>query len=85
MAPTLTSWARHLLTTQQNVLAVWQVPEMARSMRDAHRRGDWRRITRRVYAAGPAPPTPDQYLWAAALHYGPYSMLSGQAALVCHG
>lgn len=84
--PELSTEATELLTTQANVIATWQVEvPSSRAMARAYRRGLWQRLTPRVYAAGPAEPTDEQTLWAAALHFGSGSMLSGQAALTCHG
>ncbi len=84
--PQLSASAQELLTAQSNVIATWQAgAPSARAMVRAHRLGQWREITSKVYAAGPGDLTDSQYLWAAALHFGPDSMLSGQAALVEHG
>lgn len=84
--PNLSAEALHLLTVQDNVIATWQVAHPTREqMRRAHNRGHWRQLTRTAYLAAPSDPTSEQLQWAAALHPGPASLLSGQAALVCHG
>lgn len=84
--PLLTSDAVHLLTIQENVIATWQVTHPAgRQMRRAHKQGVWRQITKRTYAAGSADPTVEQKMWAAALHAGPYGLLTGEYALRAHG
>jgi hypothetical protein len=84
--PDLSNEAVELLTAQANVIATWQVEvPNSRAMARAHRRGHWQRVTSNVYAAGPAEPTEEQSMWAAALHFGAQSMLTGQAALKCHG
>lgn len=84
--PVMSEEALQLLTEQSNVIATWQVDvPNSRAMARAHNSGQWRRLTRKVYAAGPAEPTDEQELWAAALHFGKDSLLSGQAALGVHG
>jgi len=76
----------HLLTVQDNVVATWQVSRPTASrMRRAHNQGLWRQLTKHTYLAAPSEPTQMQRLWAAALHSGPDSLLTGQAALACAG
>lgn len=76
----------HLLSVQDGVIAAWQpgAPSL-RSMREAHQRGHWRRLTSRTYAASPAEPTEQQRLWSAVLHCGPHAILGGRNALVVNG
>lgn len=84
--PHLAAQSIQLLTAQANVIAMWQLSTSGRrAARRAHDLGQWRRITRNVYAAGPAAPTEEQNIWAAALHAGPHSILAGQAALYGSG
>ncbi len=80
--PHLTARTIELLTAQANVIATWQLDESGkRAARRAHDLGQWQRITRNVYTAGPAAPTEEQNIWAAGLHAGPFAILAGQAAL----
>lgn len=59
--PHLTARTIELLTAQANVIATWQLDESGkRAARRAHDLGQWQRITRNVYTAGPAAPTEEQ-------------------------
>jgi len=84
--PRLSPSALQLLRNQANVIASWQpgAPSQQAMVRAATS-GVWTRLTSRVFYAAPGQPGEEQYLWAGALHCGPSAMLSGQAALVCHG
>lgn len=86
MSPRLPAETVRLLTRQDNVIATWQVQQPSpRAMAKATRDGKWRRLTPGTYAAAPSDPTEQQELWGAGLYGGEAAMLSGQAALVCHG
>lgn len=80
--PRLSRRIIELLTAQANVIALWQMDAgLRRAAPRAHRLGHWRQLTKQVYAAAPSEPTEEQWIWAAALHAGPLSILAGQAAL----
>ncbi len=75
-----------LLTRQDNVVATWQLTvPLRRAAARAARRGEWRRLTKKTYLAAPAPPTPRQRAWAAALHGGSQARICGRNALVLLG
>ena len=84
--PHLSPQALSLLSGQANVIASWQpgAPSQQAMLRAANS-GLWTKLTSRVFYAAPDDPGEDQYRWAGALHCGPNAMLSGQAALACHG
>ena len=72
-----------LLTRQDNVVATCQLTvPLRRAAARAARRGEWRRLTKKTYLAAPAPPTPRQRAWAAALHGGSQARICGRNALV---
>lgn len=86
VAPHLPAPVNELLTTQDNVVALWQVdPGVRRAIRRAHQLGQWHKITDEVFAAAPAEPTHRQTIWAASLHAGSNGLLGGQAALYGSG
>lgn len=77
---------REMLAPQDNVVAMWQLPVPLRraAVRAVHR-GEWRRLTNKVFLAAPCAASQRQRAWAAALHGGPSALLAGRNALVLHG
>ncbi|MEZ5119879.1 MAG: hypothetical protein R2686_08250 [Candidatus Nanopelagicales bacterium] len=77
---------RELLTLQDNVVAMWQLPvPLRRGAVRAVRRGEWRRLTKKTFFAAPCAASERQRAWAASLHGGPSALLAGRNALVLHG
>ena len=86
MALHLTTEAKALLTTQQDVVAYWQLTDPdRRAVRRAVAAGHWTRLTQRTAMASIRELDETTKMWAAILHCGTKGNLGGRNALVLHG